>query len=65
MNDNRLEAEPLLTPGEVAVLFRVDYKTVSRWAKAGKLGAAAFRTPGGTWRFREAGIRALLNGGQR
>ena len=29
--------ENLLTPAEVATLFRVDPKTVTRWAKAGKL----------------------------
>ncbi|MEP6854676.1 MAG: helix-turn-helix domain-containing protein, partial [Pedococcus sp.] len=31
------EVEKLLTPAEVASLFRVDPKTVTRWAKAGKL----------------------------
>ena len=31
------DAEPLLTPAEVATMFRVDPKTVTRWAKAGKL----------------------------
>ena len=31
------EAEPLLTPAEVATMFRVDPKTVTRWAKAGEL----------------------------
>ena len=37
---NRLQgAENLLTPSEVATLFRVDPKTVTRWAKAGKLTA--------------------------
>ena len=30
------DAEPLLTPAEVATMFRVDPKTVTRWAKAGK-----------------------------
>ena len=29
------ESEVLLTPAEVASLFRVDPKTVTRWAKAG------------------------------
>src|SRR5438270_670739 len=33
------EPEPLLTPAEVASMFRVDPKTVTRWAKAGKLRA--------------------------
>lgn len=51
---------PLLTPGEVAALFRVDPKTVTRWASAGKIGS--IRTPGGHRRFREAEVRALLEG---
>jgi len=35
---NRLpDAEVLLTPREVADLFGVDPKTVTRWAKAGKI----------------------------
>lgn len=50
--------ENLLTPMEVARLFRVDPKTVSRWAKAGKL--TSIRTLGGHRRFREAEIRAYL-----
>jgi excisionase family DNA binding protein len=33
------ETERLLTPGEVAQLFRVDPKTVTRWAAAGRLGS--------------------------
>ena len=51
-------AERLLTPGEVALLFRVDPKTVTRWASAGRIGS--IRTPGGHRRFREAEVRALL-----
>jgi excisionase family DNA binding protein len=51
-------AERLLTPGEVASLFRVDPKTVTRWASAGRIGS--IRTPGGHRRFREAEVRALL-----
>lgn len=53
-----LTPEPLLTPGEVADLFRVDPKTVSRWAKAGRIGSVP--TPGGHRRFREDDVRALL-----
>ena len=30
------ECGPLLTPAEVATLFKVDLKTITRWAKAGK-----------------------------
>jgi excisionase family DNA binding protein len=48
----------LLTPGEVAALFRVDPKTVTRWAAAGRIGS--IRTPGGHRRFRESEVRALL-----
>lgn len=50
----------LLTPGEVATLFRVDPKTVTRWAAAGRIGS--IRTPGGHRRFRESEVRALLDG---
>ena len=50
----------LLTPGEVASLFRVDPKTVTRWAASGRLGS--IRTPGGHRRFRESEVRALLRG---
>jgi excisionase family DNA binding protein len=52
--------ERLLTPGEVANLFRVDPKTVTRWAAAGRIGS--IRTPGGHRRFRESEVRALLTG---
>lgn len=54
------EAEALLTPAEVAALFRVDPKTVTRWAKAGKL--SSIRTLGGHRRYREAEVRGLLAG---
>jgi excisionase family DNA binding protein len=55
-----LEAGPLLTPAQVAAMFSVDPKTVTRWAKAGKL--TSVRTPGGHRRYREAEVRALLAG---
>src|SRR5580704_2620819 len=51
-------SERLLTPGEVAALFRVDPKTVTRWAASGRIGS--IRTPGGHRRFRESEVRALL-----
>ena len=50
--------EKLLTPAEVAALFRVDPKTVTRWAKAGKL--TSIRTLGGHRRYRESEVKALL-----
>jgi excisionase family DNA binding protein len=52
--------EELLTPSEVAKLFRVDPKTVTRWAKAGKL--TSIRTLGGHRRYRTAEVAALLAG---
>ena len=56
---NRLpDAEILLTPREVAELFGVDPKTVTRWAKAGKL--TSIRTLGGHRRYRESEVRELL-----
>lgn len=58
MSKPEVEIEPLLTPSEVARLFRVDPKTVARWAKAGRL--TAIRTLGGHRRFREAEVRALM-----
>lgn len=51
-------SERLLTPGEVATLFRVDPKTVTRWATAGRIGS--IRTPGGHRRFRESEVKAML-----
>ena len=54
------ETETLLTPAEVAAMFRVDPKTVTRWAKAGKL--SSIRTLGGHRRYRESEVQALLTG---
>lgn len=50
--------EELLTPGEVAALFRVDPKTVTRWAQDGRLSSV--RTLGGHRRFRATEVHALL-----
>ena len=55
---NRIpEAETLLTPREVADLFGVDPKTVTRWAKAGKL--TSIRTLGGHRRYRKSEVDEL------
>ena len=57
------DAEVLLTPREVADLFGVDPKTVTRWAKAGKL--TSIRTLGGHRRYRKSEVddlRALICG---
>lgn len=49
-----------LTPGEVARRFRVDPKTVSRWAAAGRIPST--RTPGGHYRFRYRDVIKALGG---
>jgi excisionase family DNA binding protein len=54
------DGDRLLTSGEVADLFRVDPKTVTRWAAAGRIGSV--RTPGGHRRYRESEVRPLLTG---
>lgn len=57
--DRLLNSEDrLLTPSEVAVMFRVDPRTVTRWAKANKI--TSIRTLGGHRRYREAEIRRIL-----
>lgn len=48
----------LLTPAEVAAMFRVSPKTVTRWARSGKL--TALRTLGGHRRFRASEVKDLL-----
>jgi excisionase family DNA binding protein len=53
-----LDFEPLLTPAEVALMFRVDPKTVTRWANEGKL--TSVRTVGGQRRYPEAEVRSFL-----
>lgn len=53
----------LLTPSEVAALFRVDPKTVTRWAQQGKLHS--IRTLGGHRRYSEAEIQQFLDDPQR
>ena len=52
------DAEVLLTPKEVAARFHVNQKTVTRWAKAGKL--TAIRTLGGHRRYRESEVLERL-----
>jgi len=57
-SENSDEPDELLTPAEVAALFRVNPKTVTRWHRSGKI--SAIRTLGGHRRFRAAEIRRLL-----
>ena len=58
MTNHEFDAEALFTPAEVAALFRVDPKTVTRWARAGML--TSLRTLGGHRRYRESEVRKLL-----
>lgn len=59
MGPNVSNPEELLTPSEVAALFRVDPKTVTRWAKAGKLSCV--KTLGGHRRYLASEVNALLD----
>ena len=59
INATRRQGSPdvLMTPAEVAAMFRVSPKTVARWSRAGKL--TALRTLGGHRRFRVEEVKAL------
>ncbi|MEU1880316.1 helix-turn-helix domain-containing protein [Streptosporangium sp. NPDC020072] len=51
-------AERLLTSREVGQIFGVDAKTVTRWARDGRIPSV--RTPSNQRRYRESDIRAIL-----
>jgi excisionase family DNA binding protein len=59
MGGRPIDGDELLTPSEVAALFRVDPKTVTRWAKVGKL--TSIRTLGGHRRYRANEVYSLLD----
>jgi excisionase family DNA binding protein len=50
-----------IPPAEVARIFAVHPKTVTRWAQVGRL--ASIRTPGGQRRFSRVQVEALLLNG--
>jgi excisionase family DNA binding protein len=52
------ETERLLTPSQVANMFCVDPKTVTRWAQKGKL--KSLRTLGGHRRYVASEVEELL-----
>lgn len=60
ITDDILDGDRLLYPAEVARIFRVDPKSVTRWAAAGWI--PCIRTPGGHRRYRESEVRAFLEG---
>ncbi len=55
-----MAVDQLLTPAEVAAILFVDPKTVTRWARAGKLDA--IRTPGGHRRYLRSDVLAIMTG---
>jgi len=61
MTSRIVETEALLNPAEVAALFGVDPRTVTRWANTGML--TSLRTLGGHRRYRESEVRSLLRRG--
>jgi predicted site-specific integrase-resolvase len=55
-----LVTDRYLIPGEVAAMFSVDPRTVTRWREKGRLDSVRmFLTPGGAWRYNEADLLAL------
>ena len=56
--DHPIDGDTLLTPAEVAAMFRVNPKTVTRWARAGKI--SAIRTLGGHRRFKASEVQEFL-----
>lgn len=63
MKASEFQAEPLLTPAQASAILGVDPKTVSRYARNGKIGY--FRTLGGHRRFKEADVLALRDAKQK
>ncbi len=53
-----MDPDQLLTPADVAALFRVEVGTVARWVRTGVLECV--RTPSGRPRFKAAVIREAL-----
>ena len=59
MWNGRASDDKLLTKGEVALLCRVETRTVDRWVASGKL--RHYRTPSGRLLFREADVLVMAN----
>jgi predicted site-specific integrase-resolvase len=51
--------DSLLTPSEVAAIFRVDDKTPARWAVAGRINS--IRTPSGHHRFFKSEVKQRID----
>lgn len=63
MERHDTQTQTLLTPSEVAAMFRVYPKTVSRWASAGKISSV--RTLGGHRRYPADEVQRLLEGAEQ
>ena len=59
VTEDMMAEHDFLTTGEVAVMFRVNPKTVTRWARSGRISAV--RTIGGHRRFRASEIERFLD----
>lgn len=57
------DTEKMLRPREVALLFKVDPKTVTRWAKTGRLTPVTL--PSGHRRYRASDVEALMTSTSR
>lgn len=53
--------DKLMTPKEVADLFKVSRRTVNKWAREGRI--IGIQTPGGQYRFWRSEVARLLAGG--
>lgn len=56
-----MDTERLWTPEELAALFRVDARTVTKWAREGRI-ERVIRTPGGGIRVRDSEVNRLIAG---
>jgi predicted site-specific integrase-resolvase len=57
--DSTSNGQHYMKRSEVAALFGVHPATVDRWAHEGKFGHAAFKTPGGQWRYLAAPVKVM------
>jgi hypothetical protein len=57
------DTQELLRTSDVAALFQVSTRTVSEWARIGRV--PCMRTPGGQWRYPAESIRRLVDTADR
>src|ERR1700761_8062110 len=62
-NQPSAERQDLLRTSDVAAMFQVSTRTVSEWARRGRL--PCMRTPGGQWRYPSDAIRRLVRLAER